>query len=886
MDNKTYLSTRFNFRVGRVFLLATWLLFFGWYFSNTAKAVSCLQGSSCVVSATVTDPENDPISNVTFSSSVNASSCTIGGVSGTVSGATCFRNATMAPSVSANATYIFSSTGSFSVSVSATDNAGHISNTSIPVTVTTPVPGKLTFTQKPAVWTNSTTAAFGWSAVTYATSYLVYLDNILEVDQTGTSWVKTGLSAGSHTVIAYPLNSSGTGTSDSWTWGIDTVKPTCGTFSPNPSPWKTSGTQAFTILSRSDTGGSGINVDLSSNNCTTGSTNGSTCVVNIQDNAGNTGDPSTCTSPPNRVDATAPSQVSLSVSPSSTNGSFTISWTAATDNESGLSNYELWRAADNAGSPGTWGLVKSTGTSTTTTDSPATDGKWWYGVHAVNNAGGYSTETSAQFGIKDTVAPTCGTWSPTSSPWKTSGTQAFTLSGSTDSGSGINTSSGPCTTGPNNGNTCTVGITDLAGNPSTCTSPPNRVDATVPSQVTGLSVSPSATTGTFTISWSAASDAESGLSNYELWRAADNGGSPGSWSLVKSTGTSTTTTDSPATDGKWWYGVHAVNNAGGYSTETSAQFGIKDTVAPTPNPTTGYTSGVSQTSITWHINTPVDNSGGAGLSATPYSFDGGSTWQATSFLTESSLTCSTSYGKSIRTRDSLGNATTAGTLSASTSSCDVRSAGLSGNPSVSGWVQTSTFTYSPSCTAQSGYSLTSCFTQVSTSQGSSWSQISSSQTVGQTYTLVTGNTYRFRVVATDTGGTVTSAVIPATGDIQLDDGDITLLNKLPAAGTTTNKLRPTIGVNLNSVTALSGCAIYIKRPNEIDSTYLESIVTNSFQRDLNTFAVPALGYNKISPLQNGENRVRLICSNSLVSNREVSWTFNVQNEAPAKPVTQ
>lgn len=92
----------------------------------------------------------------------------------------------------------------------------------------------------------------------------------------------------------------------------------------------------------------------------------------------------------------------------------------------------------------------------------------------------------------DTTVPTCGTWSPTSSPWKTSGTQTFTLSGSTDTGgSGISTSGGSCTTSSTNGSTCTVTISDVAGNTTTCTSPVNNVDTTAPS---GGSISYSATT--------------------------------------------------------------------------------------------------------------------------------------------------------------------------------------------------------------------------------------------------------------------------------------------------------------------------------------------------------------------------------------------------------
>lgn len=81
----------------------------------------------------------------------------------------------------------------------------------------------------------------------------------------------------------------------------------------------------------------------------------------------------------------------------------------------------------------------------------------------------------------DKTAPNCGSWSPTVSPWKNSGTQTFTLSGSTDSGTGIWVGSGTCTTGNNHGSTCNVIIKDHAANTRTCTSPINRIDAITPS---------------------------------------------------------------------------------------------------------------------------------------------------------------------------------------------------------------------------------------------------------------------------------------------------------------------------------------------------------------------------------------------------------------------
>ena len=58
--------------------------------------------------------------------------------------------------------------------------------------------------------------------------------------------------------------------------------------------------------------------------------------------------------------------------------------------------------------------------------------------------------------------PVCGTWNSTNAP-------TYTLSGSTDATSGISTAGGTCTASP--GVPCTVPISDIAGNPNTCTSP-------------------------------------------------------------------------------------------------------------------------------------------------------------------------------------------------------------------------------------------------------------------------------------------------------------------------------------------------------------------------------------------------------------------------------
>lgn len=257
----------------------------------------------------------------------------------------------------------------------------------------------------------------------------------------------------------------------------DSTAPTCGTWSPTTSPWKTSGTQAFTLSGSTDTGGSGINV--AGGSCTTGSANGNTCTVTISDVAGNS---RVCTSPVNRVDATAPvcGTWSPEISPWKNEGATTFTLSGSTDALSGI----------------------ATAGGSCTTDS--TNGSTCT-VTISDNAGNSRVCTSPVNRV-DATAPVCGTWSPEISPWKSSGTQTFTLSNSTDTGgSGIDVSGGTCITEDGNGDTCTVTISDNAGNSRVCTSPVNRVDAINPTCGTwSPEISPwkSSGTQTFTLSYS------------------------------------------------------------------------------------------------------------------------------------------------------------------------------------------------------------------------------------------------------------------------------------------------------------------------------------------------------------------------------------------------
>jgi hypothetical protein len=89
-----------------------------------------------------------------------------------------------------------------------------------------------------------------------------------------------------------------------------------------------------------------------------------------------------------------------------------------------------------------------------------------------------------------------------------------------------------------------------------------------------------------------------------------------------------------------------------------------DTTAPAPDPLTGSAVVGSPTDITWSVAAVTDNI--VGLPATPYSFDDGSTWTASTSLAEGSLAPNTTYTKLLRARDALGNVGAQGTVSATT----------------------------------------------------------------------------------------------------------------------------------------------------------------------------------------------------------------------------
>jgi surface antigen len=111
----------------------------------------------------------------------------------------------------------------------------------------------------------------------------------------------------------------------------------------------------------------------------------------------------------------------------------------------------------------------------------------------------------------------------------------------------------------------------------------------------------------FTISYNVSDSGGSGLKQVELYRANDSGGVPGTWALRKTNSisgngpVSGSFTDAPSPAGNYWYGIHVVDNAGNWVSETSS---IKVTVTPPNNPPTGWLDSASCDSISGWARDP------------------------------------------------------------------------------------------------------------------------------------------------------------------------------------------------------------------------------------------------------------------------------------------
>ena len=177
----------------------------------------------------------------------------------------------------------------------------------------------------------------------------------------------------------------------------------------------------------------------------------------------------------------------------------------------------------------------------------------------------------------------------------TAATQTFTLSDSTDTGgSGINVAGGSCTTGSNNGDTCTINISDNAGNSTTCTSPINRVDAAPPT-INSITAdqelaTPSGESVTLTVS-GLADTGGSGLASLKYSYFVPGSSS---WNQVTVANTNSSASFAiPITkEGTYYIKAVAIDSASNLSNEVETSIFINRgtfTASPSPSPVPSFT---------------------------------------------------------------------------------------------------------------------------------------------------------------------------------------------------------------------------------------------------------------------------------------------------------
>lgn len=357
------------------------------------------------------------------------------------------------------------------------------------------------------------------------------------------------------------------------------------------------------------------------------------------------------------VDRTAPTAPTNLTSSAVAVTSFTLTWTAATDNV-GVTGYVVLRDGVQIGTP--------TGTSFAVTAlAPSTT--YSMTVKAKDAAGNVSA-ASAPLSVKtlsDTQAPTAPTALSASAKTVTSFTLTWTASTDNVGVSGyvvfkngvqvgIPTSTSFSVTGltPNTAYSMTVQAKDAAGNISglsTALSVTTLADTQAPSTPSGLAAS-SKTASSFTLTWSASSDNVS-VTGYDIYKGTALAGSSATTSFAV-TGLTPNTAYSMT--------VKAKDGAGNVSAASTALSVTTTTDTQAPSIPTGLSaSAITSTSFTLSWTPSTDN-----VAVTSYDVFRGTTLvgsTTTATINVGGLSASTSYSMTVKAKDGAGNVSSAST---------------------------------------------------------------------------------------------------------------------------------------------------------------------------------------------------------------------------------
>lgn len=251
---------------------------------------------------------------------------------------------------------------------------------------------------------------------------------------------------------------------------------------------------------------------------------------------------------------------SLSAPTSGASGLVSLGWSASPTAALAPLTYTVLRRP----SGGSYATVASSLTSLSFSETPPADGSYDYTVQAVVST--FTAASAARAGLSDRTAPvpsiSCdGT--VCSSGWY--GADVSVSVSATDGGAGVasvtqsvdgaasTTTTGSATTFTVSGSAAhsvAYSATDAVGNVSTTVTSTIRIDTIAPTAATGLAAASGTAAGTVSLTWSAASDAHSGVAGYDVRYVQAGNCSSATYSLSVSVGNVAATTVSGLTSGK------------------------------------------------------------------------------------------------------------------------------------------------------------------------------------------------------------------------------------------------------------------------------------------------------------------------------------------------